>query len=57
MLVLTRRIGETVKIGDDVEVTVIGKSGQVRLAINAPKDIPVNRLEIAYKKRLNKINT
>jgi carbon storage regulator len=47
MLILTRRIGETLNIGDDVQVTVLGvKGNQVRLGINAPKDVPVHREEI-----------
>ncbi len=44
MLILTRRIGETVKIGDEIEVTVLGvKGNQVRLGITAPKNVPVHR--------------
>lgn len=47
MLILTRRVGETLIIGDDVSVTVLGvKGNQVRLGVNAPKDISVHREEI-----------
>ena len=47
MLILTRRIGETVMIGGDVTVTVLGVKGtQVRIGVNAPKDIAVHREEI-----------
>ena len=47
MLILTRRVGETVTIGDNVRVTVLGvKGNQVRLGIDAPKDIAVHREEI-----------
>jgi carbon storage regulator len=48
MLILTRRIGETLNIGDNVQVTVLGvKGNQVRIGVNAPKDVPVHREEIA----------
>ena len=47
MLILTRRIGETLNIGDDVRVTVLGvKGNQVRIGVTAPKDVPVHREEI-----------
>jgi len=47
MLILTRRVGETVMIGDDVTVTVLGvKGNQVRIGVNAPKDVAVHREEI-----------
>lgn len=47
MLILTRRIGETICIGNDITVTVLGvKGNQVRIGVNAPKDVPVNREEI-----------
>ncbi|AKJ95516.1 MULTISPECIES: carbon storage regulator CsrA [Thioalkalivibrio] len=47
MLILTRRVGETLMIGDDVSVTVLGvKGNQVRIGINAPQDVAVHREEI-----------
>jgi carbon storage regulator len=47
MLILTRRTGETVYIGNDVTLTVLGvKGNQVRIGINAPKSVPVHREEI-----------
>jgi carbon storage regulator len=47
MLILTRRMGESLMIGDEVSVTVLGvKGNQVRLGINAPKEVSVHREEI-----------
>ena len=47
MLILTRRVGETLMIGDDVTVTVLGvKGNQVRIGVNAPRDVAVHREEI-----------
>lgn len=47
MLILTRRIGETLMIGDEVTITVLGvKGNQVRIGVNAPKDVSVHREEI-----------
>ena len=47
MLILTRRIGETLMVGDDVTITVLGvKGNQVRIGVNAPRDVAVHREEI-----------
>jgi carbon storage regulator len=47
MLILTRRVGETVMVGNDVTVTIVGvKGNQIRIGINAPKDVSVHREEI-----------
>jgi carbon storage regulator len=47
MLILTRRVGESLMIGDEVNVTVLGiKGNQVRIGVNAPKDVSVHREEI-----------
>jgi carbon storage regulator len=52
MLILTRRAGETLRIGDNVEVTVMAINGaQVRIGIKAPRDVVVDREEIAERKR------
>ncbi len=47
MLILTRRVGEVIKFGDDIDVTVLGINGnQVRIGIEAPKEVPIHREEI-----------
>lgn len=47
MLILTRRVGETLIIADNIEITVLGlKGNQVRIGVNAPKDVPVYREEL-----------
>jgi carbon storage regulator len=47
MLILTRKVGESINIGDDITITILGVSGQqVRIGINAPKNVAVHREEI-----------
>ncbi|RYY02157.1 MAG: carbon storage regulator [Gammaproteobacteria bacterium] len=58
MLILTRRIGETLMVGDEVTITVLGvKGNQVRIVINAPKDLAVHRGEIYDKIQREKDDT
>jgi len=50
MLILTRRVGESILIGDDVTVTVLGvKGNQIRIGVDAPKNTPVHREEIHHR--------
>lgn len=54
MLILTRRVGESIMIGSDIEVTVFAVNGaQVRIGIKAPKDVTVDREEIAQRRLAN----
>ena len=56
MLILTRRVGETLMVGDEVTVTVLGvKGNQVRLGVNAPRDVAVHREEIYQRIQNEKI--
>jgi carbon storage regulator len=55
MLILTRRIGETVVIGDDISITVLAvKGNQIRLGVNAPRDVSVHREEIYQRIKFEK---
>ena len=55
MLILTRRVGETLMVGEEITVTVLGvKGNQVRIGINAPRDVEVHREEIYRKIQLER---
>jgi carbon storage regulator len=57
MLILTRRVGETVVIGDNVTVAIIGiKGSQIRIGINAPRDVTVHREEIYERIRREQLS-
>lgn len=56
MLILTRRVGETLMVGDNVSMTVLGvKGNQVRIGVNAPKEVSVHREEIYLKIQREKL--
>lgn len=53
MLVLSRRVGESIKIGDDITITLVGINHlQVKIGVDAPKDVPIRREEIADKMKV-----
>ncbi|UVK76761.1 MAG: carbon storage regulator [Sodalis sp. Fse] len=55
MLILTRRIGETIMIGDEVTITILGiKGNQVRIGVNAPKEVSIHREEIYHRIQFEK---
>jgi carbon storage regulator len=56
MLILTRRVGESLMVGDEVTITVLGvKGNQVRIGVNAPKDVGVHREEIYQRIQREKL--
>mgnify|MGYP006241758415 FL=1 len=58
MLILTRRVGEALMVGDDTKIVVLGvKGSQIRLGINAPKDVKVHREEIYEKTNVDTSET
>ena len=58
MLVLTRRVGETLIISDNIRVTILDVSGnQIRIGVTAPKDVPVHREEVAERIKADAANS
>jgi len=58
MLILTRREGEAIQIGDDVEVIILSQKGnQTRIGVNAPKEVPVHRKEVFERLREEEVDT
>ncbi|MFC0337095.1 carbon storage regulator, CsrA [Kushneria avicenniae] len=58
MLILTRRVGETLMVGDEITVTVLGvKGNQVRLGVNAPRNVSVHREEIYQRIQHEKVDS
>ncbi|MFC0267413.1 carbon storage regulator CsrA [Kushneria aurantia] len=58
MLILTRRVGETLMVGDEITVTVLGvKGNQVRLGVNAPRNVSVHREEIYQRIQQERVET
>ncbi len=58
MLILTRRVGEAIMIGKDIEVRVLGVQGQqIRLGVQAPKDVVVDREEVTQRKALERVRS
>lgn len=50
MLILTRKIGESIMIGDDIKINILGvRGGQVRIGLEAPNEVPVHREEIYFR--------
>ena len=55
MLILTRKVGETIVIGDDITVTILNSKGVVKLGINAPMDVSIHREEVYQRIQNEKV--